>query len=1165
MAGNPHVLELLEEILESGQSPEEACRDHPELLPEVRARWQRFHVIDAQMGALFPGLQTVAEVAKSEVPPHIGSLPEIPGYEVEAILGRGGMGVVYKARQLALGRFVAIKMLIAGPFAGPHELGRFRRETTALASLRHQNIVQVYDAGDVEGRPYFTMELVEGGNLARKTSAAPQPPRQAAALLGTLADAVHAAHEGGIVHRDLKPANVLLTLDGTPKIGDFGLARRQHDGDLTQTGALVGTPSYMAPEQAQGRPQQIGPAVDIYALGAILYELLTGRPPFCGANPTETLQQVIHQDPVAPTRLNGKVPRDLDTICLKCLQKDAAKRYSTAADLAADVGRFLRHEPIWARPTGRIERCVRWMRRHPAAAAMVAMLILVLLGAGVAGWFYHQERTAAQMRQRLTEQEVVRTVDRARDLLEDGWRAHDLVKLKEAEAEGRRAVQIAQSNGISEEAQREAESVLAEAVARRGRAKKTRALLDTISDAAVWQQSVAAALDERGRTPVLAVQSLDEQYVAGFRNWGIDIDQTKEDDVLARLRAEPDIVLQEVIAGLDNWMLLRRREKRPEPEWRPLYRLTDKLDISKRHRQLRALLVRESLLHPNAAAMIIGAGEPWLAVCELALGHPWRQARELRKQIDVRSAPVLTVALLSQACLAAGDVDSAEEVLRLALAVRPHEVVLLYSAGKLCERRGASRLGQAIEYYRAARSQRPRMGLALSRALVRMGRADEAEDILHELRVDQSENPLFHTHLGTALDAQRKHAAAEAAFRKCVDLLPRSAMMRNNLGVALAHQGKPAAAEVAYREAIGLKPDFALAYGNLGIALTDLGRTGEAVAALRTTIDLEPENADAQYNFGSALSEQRKFADAEKCYLKAIALRPDDVRAHVALGHVLSKQVKLAAGEAALRKAIDLAPSDFAAHYNLAINLSDQEKHAAAESAFRKAIQLQPNSAPVQQGLALCLLKQGQFDEALEWQRKSCGYLPMTDPGRPKALALLQHCERCATLNARLPAILQGMEKPASAAERVELARLCTQNKLNAAAAQLYADAFIVQPSFAQQVKAGARFRAACAAALAGRGQGDDTNKLNDNERAHWRRQALEWLRQDLNWWTKAIEHGATTTSDARQWLQRCQTDPGLAGVRTDDSLLGIPDDERKAWAQFWHDVDSLLRRVVTP
>ncbi len=380
MASDPRVQELLEELLESGATPEEVCRHSPELLPELIERWQRLHACDAQLDAWFPESSSSDGSGPSSMQTTV--LPRIRGYEVQGVLGRGGMGVVYKAWHFRLNRPVALKMLLAGAYARPAELERFLREAEAVAGLRHANIVQVHDVGDVDGRPYFTMEFVEGGNLAQKLAGTPQPAGQAAALVATIAEAIQVAHESGVIHRDLTPANILLTAGGAPKISDFGLARRLQDGGgLTQSGTAMGTPSYMAPEQAQGRRAAIGPATDVYALGAVLYELLTGRPPFRAETAAETVSQLINQDPAAPSQLNAKVPRDLETVCLKCLNKEPERRYATAAELAGDLRRFGEGRPILARRLGRSARLLRWSRRKPAEAALLAVVGLALCGA----------------------------------------------------------------------------------------------------------------------------------------------------------------------------------------------------------------------------------------------------------------------------------------------------------------------------------------------------------------------------------------------------------------------------------------------------------------------------------------------------------------------------------------------------------------------------------------------------------------------------------------------------------------------------------------------------------------------------------------------------------------------------------------------------------------
>ncbi len=307
-------------------------------------------------------------------PSHIG------GYELLGELGRGGMGVVYQARQIQLNRTVALKMVLTGVHADPEHLARFRLEAEAVARLQHPNIVQIYEVGEHDGQPFFSLEFVEGGSLERQLDGTPQPALKSAQLVEQLARAMHAAHERGIIHRDLKPANVLLMRDGTPKLTDFGLAKLvDAQQGQTQTGDIMGTPSYMSPEQAAGRTREIGPATDIYALGTILYDLLTGRPPFQGTSILETLEQVRSQEPVPPSRFQLKLPRDLETICLKCLQKDVPRRYATARDLAEDLRRFQAGEPIQARPVGLLERGVRWCRRNPIVATLLAALAVVVV------------------------------------------------------------------------------------------------------------------------------------------------------------------------------------------------------------------------------------------------------------------------------------------------------------------------------------------------------------------------------------------------------------------------------------------------------------------------------------------------------------------------------------------------------------------------------------------------------------------------------------------------------------------------------------------------------------------------------------------------------------------------------------------------------------------
>ncbi len=389
-----------------------------------------------------------------------------PGYELLGELGRGGMGVVYRARQISLNRVVALKMILAGGHAGPELCARFLTEAETLAGLQHPHIVQIHDFGYPGGLPYMALEFMAGGSLAQKLAGRPQPAAASAALVEVLARAVHHAHQKGIVHRDLKPANVLLgrkadepaspanpgwrLADFEPKITDFGLARLE-SSDLTAPGAIQGSPPYMAPEQAAGDNRSVGPATDVYALGAILYEMLTGRPPFQGSTSLETLELVRGQEPVPPMQLQPRTPRDLNTICLKCLHKEPGQRYATALALAEDLARFQAGRPVQARPVGPLERGWRWCRHNPLVAGlMAAVVVALLLGTVISGSFAVQSAhdAAEALSKRADAERETRRARQAEEQQRQAKKAAQQAQLAAQEAEKRKDVQLNRAEGL---------------------------------------------------------------------------------------------------------------------------------------------------------------------------------------------------------------------------------------------------------------------------------------------------------------------------------------------------------------------------------------------------------------------------------------------------------------------------------------------------------------------------------------------------------------------------------------------------------------------------------------------------------------------------------------------------------------------------------------------
>jgi serine/threonine-protein kinase len=815
MAGNPDVFALLEEMLDSGRTPEEVCRDCPELLPEVRRRWRAFHLVDGSLAALFPDPEKTSAADTLVPAPHPTDLPQVPGYRVEAVLGRGGMGVVYRAWHLRLGRAVALKMLLAGPWARPEELERFLREAQAVAGLRHTNIVQVYDVGDVDGRPYFTMELVEGGNLADQIQGVPQPGHQAATLVATLAEAIHGAHQSGIVHRDLKPANILLTREGTPKVTDFGLARRlEGNGGLTLSGTPVGTPSYMAPEQARGKKAAIGPATDVYALGAILYELLTGRPPFRAESATATLQQVVADEPVPPARLNARVPRDLQTICLKCLYKEPHKRYGSAQALAEDLRRFETGEPIKARPVGSVERAVRWARRRPALAGALASGVLLASALVVTVLWWYAQRTALE----------AAAVAYAEADLSESERLRDRGEFKASAAVLRRA-----KDRLREFVPPELRDRLAKAfdnlelVTRLDAIRLARALgkppADFLGVLVLPATEVAKDGDGlRSETPS------GRQYEEAFRAAGIGGPGDDLAEAAARVQASP--VRGALVAALDDWaacasdrdqqawVLAVVKRADPDPSWRDR--------------------VRDPATWDNPEAL-----------------------RDLAARAPVADQSPHLLAVLG-ARLRARKLDAVSLLTRVVSAYPADFWVNIEMGNALYDQ---SKAVEAVGYYRTALALRPQTAFlryALGGLYLSLNRWDDSiAEYEQAVRMDP-DNAWCHNRLGYALGWKAYYRGekgghndqAIAQFREAIRLDAKVDWFHHCLAVALEYKGCLDEAAREFREAVRLNPEKRAEWKrDVRRVLLKLERGAEVRAAWKEELAAHPPRHDDWFGY----------------------------------------------------------------------------------------------------------------------------------------------------------------------------------------------------------------------------------------------------------------------------------------------------------------------------
>jgi eukaryotic-like serine/threonine-protein kinase len=1103
--------------------------------------------------AIGPDTPTVTEADGLAVaaPSTIGT--DILGdYELRAELARGGMGVVYKARQISLNRIVAVKTILAGRLASPGDVQRFLTEAENVAGLDHPHIVPIYEVGEHAGQHYFSMRLIEGGNLAEQVDCFVGNGPAAARLMATVAEAVHHAHQRGILHRDLKPRNILLDSLGQPHVTDFGLARRvEGKGAQTETGVFFGTPSYVAPEQAAGQTKRLCTATDVYALGAVFYELLTGRPPFKGDTALETLRQVQHEEPLPPSRLKPGMPRDLETICLKCLQKEPQQRYASAQELADDLRRFLDGEPIRARPVGRVERAAKWVKRNPVLAALLAVVVFAAAGLGGALW------NRAEKQAKLDAQDMERRLElagRFRETQEAVNVALAPVGELEQQAEKLAGPTIPEAGEALGKWQRadvllaKAETALRTGAADdilREQVQDVRGRLDRQRTQASRKVALLRGLDEaRLARTVWSGTHFDDaagakQYAKAFAAYDLEVLPANSDEVVRRIRAEEPALRDVLIEALEDW--------------------TD----------------------CEAAAQREAAAQQIWAIAEAADDDAWRRKNRAARQTEDRTAlrqlsaearqleqRPSSLVLLARSLDGCGERMEALALLRGGRGRYPTDFWIQFELGRLLRkgnRLSAVEIEEIIGCYRAAlaiRSDASAVHNNLGNALADENKLDEA---IAEYQIAIRLDPKLVwacSNLGNALNEKQQWDKAIAACREAIKLYPDYAGAHNNLGNALYGKQQWSDALPEYQTAVQLDPNDPHSHNGLGLALHQLHRSEEAVSEYKKAVALDPQYANAYSNLGVALEATDHLDDAIDAYRKAVQLDPQLVEGYKNLANALGAKGRLVEAAAARRKAADLDTKAAEAHCNRGIDLAADNRLDEAAAAYGEAIKLKPTYAEAYCNLGSVLRRQGRFAESLVAYRRGheLGSQRGTDwTNKYASDKWVRAAEHMAALEQKLPDWQAGTYLPPDNGERIGLAQVCQGKQRYVGATALYAEAFAADP----KLEAAHRNTAACFAVMAAAGQGTDADKLNDEDRARLRRQALAWLRADLHQWSERLGTGNVQDRQAtRKLLMLLLGARSLTTVRNAAAIKKLPADEQASWQKLWDDVADLLKRA---
>ena len=1009
----------------------------------LRQRIEELLAADAESGRFLGGVgDTVARTGREHLSDTVLINPSIApplrrfgDYELLEEIARGGMGIVYKARQVSLDRIVAVKLLLLGQYASEEFIHRFRIEASAAASLQHPNIVAIHEVGVHQGQHYFAMDFVDGPDLAKVVRDGPLTARRAAGYVKTIAEAIHFAHTRRILHRDLKPSNVLIDSNDQPRVTDFGLAKNlASDSELTLTGEVMGSPGFMPPEQASGERNKMGPTSDVYSLGAILYHALTGRAPFVGQSAGDTLQQVQNNEPVAPRLLVPSVPKDLETICLKCLQKEVARRFADAQELAEELGRFLRGEAICSRAVSRGEHVWRWCRRKPAVAGSLASAVLIFaLGFAGVTWQWQiarVEKEKARVETLNRDQVSSLLLDLLKGATPEVARGRDTTILRELV--GRAETQILPKL---------ADQPLVEAALRATIAGIYESWGDAVKAEAGYREAVAQyrkLLGDDHRDVAVALLGLGGalSYQARYG----EAESTIRSALLIQKRVLPP-VHPNIAGALHNlaWVL-ERRGKLNEAEAlnRESLAMSVKL-FGNEHRDVAISL--------NALGGVLSE-QGKLGEAE-ALG---RQALAMERRVFAEDDPALAVALatLAGTLRLQKKLPEAETLLRESLAFsrklfsdgHPDLAntlstlsIVLEEQGKLTEAEAKSReaLAMAKQFRDTADPEVAGLLKNLSMIMSKQGKFAEAEALLREGLTmeemrggrDRAEVISFIDSLGLVLNAQAKLEEAETMFRDSVLLTkkmfgnddPKVVKSLSYLALVLDAQGRREEAEVLFREILALRikqfgpehPEVAHALNELAVVIRDQNRPAEAEAKFREVLAMRRKllgNEDLAVArslnvLATLLTKQGRQKEAESLYREALTTRKKLlVEEHVDVAESLNnlavalfEQGKLVEAETRHREALTMRKKLLGLSHvevarsrqNLLLVLELENKHAEAEPLMLEANEiLQQNSQKSQEDKramiqdlwkfytdwAVAAPGTGKIQKALEWSTK---------------------------------------------------------------------------------------------------------------------------------------------------------------------------------------------------